>query len=144
LLWGVDFIDSSTGWAVGTFGTILHTVDGGANWNLQDTPRQGDTEGTLWSITFVTPYTGWAVGNDGEILHTTNGGATWNQQSSGTTENLFDIAYDGDTTLWAVGFDNTILKYTDTSIPETSTLILLLTSIIGVSGYRYFRRKKTA
>ena len=141
-LWAVDFIDSSTGWAAGTNGTILHTVDGGANWNLQDTPRQGNVEGTLWNITFINPSTGWVVGNDGEILHTKNGGTTWNPQVSGTTEILYDIAYDGDTTLWAVGFNNTILKYTDPSIPEPSTLILFLAGIFGISGYGYCHKHR--
>jgi photosystem II stability/assembly factor-like uncharacterized protein len=28
-LWGVSFVDADTGWAVGNFGTILHTTTGG-------------------------------------------------------------------------------------------------------------------
>src|SRR6266851_3341498 len=62
---------------VGTYGTILHTTDGGASWSLQ----KNGTEG-LWSVTFPNAQTGWAVGPNGTILHTTDGGASWNLQNS--------------------------------------------------------------
>ena len=29
---GVHFVDTQEGWAVGGFGTVLHTVDAGLNW----------------------------------------------------------------------------------------------------------------
>ncbi|HEY5499613.1 MAG TPA: YCF48-related protein [Bacteroidales bacterium] len=34
-LYGVEFISSTEGWAVGANGTILKTSDGGASWQIQ-------------------------------------------------------------------------------------------------------------
>ena len=34
-LYGIDFVDLKTGWAVGYNGIILHTKDEGENWEFQ-------------------------------------------------------------------------------------------------------------
>ena len=36
LLNDIHFVDNMTGWAVGDNGTIVATVDGGANWTVQN------------------------------------------------------------------------------------------------------------
>jgi photosystem II stability/assembly factor-like uncharacterized protein len=59
---GVDFVDTLNGWAVGDAGTIRHTSDGGATWT-------GQTSGTgvpLLGVAFVvTPQ---AVPEPGSVL----------------------------------------------------------------------------
>ena len=35
-LTSIHFSDDLNGWAVGEFGTIIHTKDGGENWDLQE------------------------------------------------------------------------------------------------------------
>jgi len=72
-LFGVSFTDANTGTAVGTYGTILRTTNGGDTWTRQ---TSGTTE-WLFGISFTDANTGTAVGAVGIILHTTNGGATW-------------------------------------------------------------------
>ena len=55
---GVSFVDPEHGWAVGTGGTILATVDGGASWSAQ---TSGTSSG-LSGVSFVDADHGWAVG----------------------------------------------------------------------------------
>ena len=89
----------SSGWAVGTDGTILHTEDGGRSWE----PQSSGTSVHLSSVAFATPQSGWAVGEKGTILHTEDAGATWKPQSSGTREHLSSVAFATSQSGWAVG-----------------------------------------
>jgi len=107
-LYGVWFADESAGWAVGSAGTILHTVDGGTAWKAQ----ASKTTQSLNAVAF-TGAAGWAVGNGGTILHTTNGGGTWTAQKSGTTQSLHGVACASATTGWAVGGRGTVLRTRD-------------------------------
>ncbi len=40
----VNFIDQNEGWAVGVNGTIIHTTDGGGNWDFQNNPKPFNLE----------------------------------------------------------------------------------------------------
>ncbi|MEE4260632.1 MAG: YCF48-related protein, partial [Bacteroidales bacterium] len=68
----VTFIDSNNGWAVGDSGTILHTSDGGNNWEFQESGTIAD----LNSVFFVDENYGWICGDSSIILHTDNGGVS--------------------------------------------------------------------
>ncbi|MEK9136387.1 MAG: hypothetical protein AAB393_04640 [Bacteroidota bacterium] len=80
-LTGICWGQINTGTAVGDFGTILRTTNGGATWVIQSS---GTTNGLL-GLSFTDANTGTAVGAGGIIRRTTNGGATWVSQTSGTT-----------------------------------------------------------
>ncbi|MEO0227958.1 MAG: YCF48-related protein [candidate division WOR-3 bacterium] len=69
----LDFVDTLNGWAVGRFGTIINTTDGGNTWNFQTNPATT----TLFDVDFSDTQHGIACGQ-GIILYTTNGGNTWN------------------------------------------------------------------
>jgi photosystem II stability/assembly factor-like uncharacterized protein len=69
-LYGVSFTDANTGTAVGSYGTILRTTDGGATWVAQGS----GTDATLYGVSFANANTGTVVGEDGIILRTTDGG----------------------------------------------------------------------
>ncbi len=69
----IDFVDNLNGWAVGRFGTIIHTTDGGNSWTFQT--NQATT--TLFDVDFSDAQHGIACGQ-GIILYTTDGGNTWN------------------------------------------------------------------
>jgi photosystem II stability/assembly factor-like uncharacterized protein len=72
----VSFINSDIGWAVGRFGTILKTTNGGLEWNLQDSPIGGE----FASVFISNANTAWIVGGLSGldlILKTTNGGEDW-------------------------------------------------------------------
>ncbi len=81
-LYSVYFTSSSTGWVVGTGGTILKTTNGGDNWFSQSS----GTAANLYSVHLTSSSTGCAVGSSGKILQPTNGGDNWASQSRGTNE----------------------------------------------------------
>jgi photosystem II stability/assembly factor-like uncharacterized protein len=62
----------NVGYASRSFGKILKTIDGGANWSVQPSSPDNFVE----DIEFVNPNTGWAVGWNGMIFHTSNGGVS--------------------------------------------------------------------
>ncbi|MBK6626342.1 MAG: hypothetical protein IPJ87_17140 [Flavobacteriales bacterium] len=66
------FPSLSVGYAVGTNGRVIRTLDGGANWN--SIPSGTNTE--LTSAFFWSDDAGIIAGN-GVLLRTTNGGAAW-------------------------------------------------------------------
>ena len=72
----VSFTDVNTGTAVGDFGTILRTTNGGATWVSQSS----GTEHVLTGVSFTDANSGTVVGGSGTILHTSNGGANWASQ----------------------------------------------------------------
>ena len=74
-LTGVSFVDATHGWAVGQWGVVLNTVDGGESWTLQRSDLTVDQP--LFSVYFKNAKDGWAVGLWSLMLHTVDGGATW-------------------------------------------------------------------
>ena len=101
-------------WAVGKFGVILHTVDGGSTWNKQ---VSGFSQPSLNSVVFATPQLGWVVGytwggahyweGKSVILHTEDSGNTWKEQKSGsgTGDFLTSVDFATPQSGWAVGYD---------------------------------------
>lgn len=85
----VHFHNDMIGWAVGDSGTIIGTLDGGANWLC----ATSGTTNKLNSVYFINSLTGWAAGNGGVVLKTTNGGLNWTTLSSGTTSNINTIYF---------------------------------------------------
>ena len=67
-LFGVDFADEQNGWAVGYYGKILHTADGGKTW----TDQANGAKKVLSDVDFVDANTGWVVGYGPTILYTEN------------------------------------------------------------------------
>ncbi len=72
-LYDVHMISETEGWAVGGYGVIVHTIDGGITWERQTS----GTYETLWTVFFTDATHGWASGNID--LYTIDGGQTWNQ-----------------------------------------------------------------
>lgn len=100
--------NSTTGWAVGAFGTdgrILRTSDG-VNWI---TVSSGGS--ALNDITVTDSIYLWAVGNGGAILGSNNGGVAWSSQPSTTIADLFGVAFASHSLGWAVGAGGTMLQY---------------------------------
>ena len=81
----VWFVDPQHGWAVGDFGVILHTDDGGQHWS----PQVSGVTCTLSSVCFVDARTGWVAGgmaypylhdSSGVVLSTRDGGLSWQRE----------------------------------------------------------------
>ena len=116
MLGGVDFVDATHGWAVGSGGTILATTNGGATWTAQ-TSGVDSTLG-IQDVSFVDASHGWVVGDledtyGSAVLRTTsNGGATWTKQDLGPA-NLCGVDFVDATHGWAVSLMGTIYATTN-------------------------------
>lgn len=74
-LTGVSFVDDKEGWAVGHAGVVLHTRDGGEDWEiLRSTP---DQDRPLFAVHFFDRSHGVAVGLWSQVLTTADGGKSW-------------------------------------------------------------------
>ena len=107
-------------WIVGDGGTLLTSTDGGRHFNRtilkmgQSTrDRKGQDADDLYSLLFADDQHGFIVGDRGTIIASSDSGASWRDQKSGTTSQLFHLAFKGSRG-WAVGTDGTIL-HTDNS-----------------------------
>ncbi|MDX1693480.1 MAG: YCF48-related protein [Ketobacteraceae bacterium] len=96
LLTAVHFPNEQYGWAVGHESLILHTKDGGANWEVQyaDPYREPDPNAPIdydagpsragqpfLDVWFRNEKEGFAVGAYGYFVHTSDGGRTWQDWS---------------------------------------------------------------
>jgi photosystem II stability/assembly factor-like uncharacterized protein len=103
-LTSVFALDALNLYAVGTAGTILHTIDGGATWVQDPSP----TVNSLACVTFASINIGWAVGANGEILRTNNGGLLWFPEASGTGNDLDKVIFTSLYKGYAVGVGGTV------------------------------------
>jgi hypothetical protein len=107
-LFGVSFTDANTGTAVGGYGTILRTTNGGTTWTIQSS----GTSNHLSGVSFTDVNNGTAVGTYGRILRTTNGGTTWTLQNS-TGFDLTAVSFTDANNGTAVGQMGSILRTTN-------------------------------
>jgi photosystem II stability/assembly factor-like uncharacterized protein len=78
-LYGLTFVDASTGWAYGSMGYLLKTIDGGNHWSVNFTGDYGSYE----CACFLDINNGWIAGHK-SIIRTTNGGVNWSVSELGT------------------------------------------------------------
>ncbi len=102
------FADAQHGWAVGDRGVILHTEDGGKQWQRQ--PSGVDCP--LWSVCFLNGQLGWAAGGfthpythstTGVLLCTRDGGKTWTRAPNLSLPALRRIGFFDPQHGWATG-----------------------------------------
>ena len=111
----VCFYGENEGFAVGNKGCILHTKDGGDNWEKMDSPNSKDLYGVYWfeGISCPSPAFVTALGQAGRILHSSDSGATWALASSPSVSNLYAVDFGNNLTGFAPGDGGTILKTSD-------------------------------
>ncbi len=86
MLTSLSFIDDKHGWATGHGGVIIHTEDGGENWEVQ---RESSLQNQpLFDIQFVSKNIGYACGAYDALLKTIDGGKSWSSLSTGV-ENIY-------------------------------------------------------
>ena len=110
---GVDFINSTTGWAIGTLGgfgnphgaVLYNTTNSGGNWS-----RKLISSWTFgFGVQFVDANNGWATVFNGPfpsnvsaaIVHTTNGGTTWSTQYTANQKVVFFTSFIDANNGWA-------------------------------------------
>jgi len=117
-LTGVSFIDAKRGWAVGHWGVILVTADGGDSWQIQRMSNEEDRP--LFAVHFFNAQQGVAVGLWSLVLTTDDGGLTWNEQtlqappgSKKADLNLMGLFADGQHKLYATAEHGQLLRSED-------------------------------
>jgi photosystem II stability/assembly factor-like uncharacterized protein len=95
----IYFTDTLKGWVVGENGTLLHTSDGGKNWEDQ----KANTKASLFAINFTSSREGWAVGEQGTILSTLDGGKVWKEYKASVKHSLDNLFFLNETKGWIIG-----------------------------------------
>lgn len=113
-LYDIQFPTQDTGYAVGYYGTILKTVDGGDHWNVLNS----GTSKQLNSVYFLSGSLGYAAGghvlpgnsagDSAIILKTYNGGDTWQTVYQDTDYNFNSIIFINENKGFAAGGSYTL------------------------------------
>jgi photosystem II stability/assembly factor-like uncharacterized protein len=117
-LTAVHFANARDGWAVGHWGEILATTDGGEHWTRQRSDTTIDQP--LFSVYFKDAAHGWAAGLWSLLLTTTDGGKTWNKVTlpappggGKADRNLYHIFTDHQGVLFVVAEQGLVLRSRD-------------------------------
>ncbi len=111
-LYSISVADRDHVVAVGYYGAVYYTHDGGVSWSQGKT----DTLASLYKVSMADTMNGWAVGQRGLIIHTEDGGVTWTRQANlkereGT--HLFAVTAIDKNTAWTIGEWGTRILTTD-------------------------------
>jgi photosystem II stability/assembly factor-like uncharacterized protein len=101
--------DDLNGWAVGQYGTVLHSINAGKTWEYQQSGVTTD----LLSVCAKNPETAWAVGNNGVVIHTVDGGKNWKKVQVGKKYLFNDICFLNATEGFIVGEFQSVLHTAD-------------------------------
>jgi photosystem II stability/assembly factor-like uncharacterized protein len=113
-LFSMAFTSASTGYAVGSGGTILRTIDAGKTWVVQDADLILD----LKEIIFFGEQTGYMYGTYGYLnskcFRTSDGGLHWEEVfgMEGGNEKINSMYFNSDSTGWLTAY-NQYFKTTD-------------------------------
>jgi len=118
-LYGMD-ARGSLAWAVGYWGSVFRSGDGGETWKRVPTP----TDASLYDVAFGDDENGWAVGAGGTLLRSEDGGRSWESVEVETRDSfdgslrpldspLFGVAAVSANEAWAVGDFGVVLHTRD-------------------------------
>lgn len=103
----IKFFDTQNGIAVGEFGSVYTTDDGGENWLPKEELIPNDF--FPLAVDFVDSQHGWVGGSSGVIFHTEDGGSTWVKEETGTDAPIYGLSA-GQLGVFAVGGFGTFLE----------------------------------
>ncbi len=101
----IFFLDSMKGWAVGTDGFMVSTIDGGVSWRS----HKAITNNRLNAVSFANSLLGLAVGENGTILYTGNGGLRWEIIPVDHPVDFYEICFVDDNIIYICGSGGTVL-----------------------------------
>jgi photosystem II stability/assembly factor-like uncharacterized protein len=133
-LFAVEAVSPTTAWAVGDWGKIEMTSDGGATW--QDRSLEFDV--ILYGIDFADEQHGWIVGEVGNLMVTEDGGQTWARQQTPSGMSFFGVHVVDRENAWAVGLDGQIWRFDGTEWeqrPSDTTFALFDVEMKGNQGW---------
>ena len=118
-IYAIDFVNQNEGFAVGANGLIIATVDGGASWEIRDSPEEFRDFSFYDVIIFGyqgNPVSAIIVGENGTVIQSSGTGPTaigfiWkvpseNSHPTNTTSTLNSITGSSRFKFWVVGDDN--------------------------------------
>ncbi|MFN8544378.1 MAG: YCF48-related protein [Candidatus Binatia bacterium] len=108
-LFKVVAVDDRTAWAVGDWGAVTVTHDGGLHWE----DRSLSEDAVLNDVAFLDSLHGAIAGEFGTVLVTSDGGVTWEKRSTGTQKTLFGVHFVTPEKGWVVGLDGLLLHTVD-------------------------------
>ncbi|MEE8495789.1 MAG: YCF48-related protein, partial [Xanthomonadales bacterium] len=119
-------------WVIGSFSTILHSVDAGASWDTWSL----DEDIYLTTIQFVDRQHGFVSGEFGTVLLSADGGNSWNRAADLPDSFYPQSAYfTSPTTGWIVGLNGTIWKTDDGGHAWLRIPSGINTPLYGISGF---------
>ncbi len=136
LLSDLDFVGNDLGLAVGNGGTIVRTVNGGANWTTITSGVSSD----LSDVAFFNQDTAIITGRNGVLLRSINAGVSWSPVSSGVGTDLSRVFVNGND-IYVSGYSGILLKSTDAGVSwfplnsGTSTHLFQLYFTSATVGY---------
>lgn len=84
----LQFVSDSFGIALGEFGLVVVTTDGGSHWSVR--PKIGE-EFYPYAALFTSERDGWVSGLAGQVLVTHDGARTWKPQDNDTRQPLYRL-----------------------------------------------------
>src|SRR4030095_3645523 len=128
-LTGIYFLNPQTGFAIGSSGVVLKTVNAGENWSPLDI---GAGITLLEQVNFFDANTGWITGWDGKLYRTVNAGINWTPVNSGTTSNLYTTYFQPSGTGWISGYAGVLLKTTNSGTNWVSQPVVFNTEFFSI------------
>ncbi|MFA6599212.1 MAG: YCF48-related protein [Ignavibacteriaceae bacterium] len=140
--------------AVGDYGAVLKSTDGGSTWAKLPAPKNpdvvGETTNPLKSISFINENTGWIVGGY-SIFKTVDGGNTWQVQRLGINRYMNTIFFVDENNGYVAGDNGELYKTTDggtnwikqslgTGIGAINSIYFLNATTGWISGEFYIAR----
>jgi photosystem II stability/assembly factor-like uncharacterized protein len=115
---GINFLNSTIGFAVGDNGIILKTTNGGDHWfELQNVTNEN------LNTVFFDSQIGFVGGTNGLVMKTTDEGLTWSFINTGITKDIKSIYIKDNNILWIVGKEGLLMKSENQGLSWLSTPI---------------------
>ncbi|TJY63254.1 photosystem II stability/assembly factor-like protein [Sinimarinibacterium sp. CAU 1509] len=134
-LMGVDVDASGHAVAVGSFGVVLRSEDGGRQWSAVPVDWasliDGGLEPHLYAVQALGENRFLVVGESGLILQSADGGLSWSRRNQGDAS-LFAIHVRADGVGYAVGQTGTLLKTVDGGEQWTHVDVPTNANLLGV------------
>lgn len=118
-IWDSRFVDDLRGLAVGEYGGVFLTTNGGSSWRKINIGRNSTVAGVYWRGSDEA----WIVGGGGMIMRSLDKGETWQDRSSSSTSGLWQIRLHSDSILLVVGENGAILRSSDDGQPKLTALV---------------------
>jgi photosystem II stability/assembly factor-like uncharacterized protein len=99
------FIDRQVGWAAGENGLMVHTLNGGLEWQI----IPSFTDQPIYDLYFGDDGSGWAATGAGGIFYTKDD-TVWEMETTGIDADILSLHFPDESNGWACGEKNTILR----------------------------------